>query len=315
MDIKYKASLFAIISAFVLALSKFSIGLTSGSLAVISSSLDSLLDIFMSAMNYYAIRKAAEPPDQEHQYGHAKTENIAATIQSLVIIFTGGMILYAAINKFLHKDAIVYSGLDLGVMLLSLIFSAMISTVLRKAGEKTGSAPLKADALHYASDLYSNSATIVAIILTYYTGRTYFDLFFSLIIAFLIIFSALKIFKEGIGGLMDTSIPRDVEAKLREIVDTLPYPYAGYHKMRSRIAGSRKYTDLHLLICRRENIDNAHKLADMLEVTMTREISNLDVIIHIEPCPNECRMTDETCTVTRKSIVESAKKRTNRAKM
>lgn len=300
MDIKYKASLFAITSAFVLALSKFLAGLASGSLAVISSSLDSLLDIFMSGMNYFAIRKAGEPPDYEHQYGHAKTENIAATVQSLVIIFTGGLILYTAVTKFLRRGVISYSGFDLGVMILSLIFSAVISTVLRKAGEKTDSSALKADALHYASDLYSNGAAIVAIILTFYTGRTYFDLLFSVIIAFLIIYSALKIFRDGIGGLMDASIPPDTEKKLQEIIDALPFPYAGYHKMRGRMAGSRKYTDFHLLICRKESIDEAHKLADKLEITMTREVSNLDVVIHIEPCQNECDLTDETCTVPRK---------------
>ncbi len=302
MDIKYKASLFAIASASVLALSKFLVGLASGSLAVISSSLDSLLDIFMSGMNYFAIRKAAEPPDYEHQYGHAKTENIAATIQSLVIILTGGTIFYMAAHKFLHKGTIVYSGLDLGVMILSLIFSAMISIVLRKAGEKTESSALKADALHYTSDLYSNSAAIVAIILTYYTGRTYFDLLFSAIIAFIIIFSAFKIFREGISGLMDASIPQQTERKLQEIIDTLPFPYAGYHKMRSRMAGSKKYTDFHLLICRKESIDDAHKLADKLEITMTREVTNLDVVIHIEPCINECELTDETCSVPRKDV-------------
>jgi len=300
VDIKYKASLFAIVSASILALSKFLVGLASGSLAVISSSLDSLLDIFMSGMNYFAIRKGAEPPDHEHQYGHAKSENIAATIQSLVIICTGGLILYTAVNKFLHKGIIAYSGFDLGVMILSLIFSAMISTVLNRAGEKTGSSVLRADALHYASDLYSNGAAIVAIILTFYTGKTYFDLLFSVIIAFLIIYSALKIFREGIGGLMDANIPRDTEIKLQEIIDSLPFPYAGYHKMRGRVAGSRKYTDFHLLICRRESIDEAHKLADKLEITMTKEVSNLDVVIHIEPCQNECDLTDETCSVPRR---------------
>ena len=300
MDIKYKASLFAIISASVLALSKFLVGLASGSLAVISSSLDSLLDIFMSGMNYFAIWKAAAPPDPEHQYGHAKTENIAATVQSMVIIFTGGAILYAAVTKFLHKGAIVYSGFDLGVMILSLVFSAMISTVLRRAGEKTGSSALKADALHYTSDLYSNTAAIVAIILTYYTGKTWFDLLFSVIIAFLIIYSALRILHDGVGGLMDASIPRETEQKLRRIIDALPFPYAGFHKMRGRIAGSRKYIDFHLLICRRESIDEAHKLADKLEITMTKEVTNLDVVIHIEPCEEECELTDETCAVPRK---------------
>ncbi len=297
MDIKYKASLFAIISAFVLALSKFSVGLFSGSMAVLSSSLDSMLDIFMSGMNFLAIREAAKPADYRHQYGHGKAENLAALVQSLVIIFTGGAIFYKAVDKFLHKEAIRYSGFDLGVMILSVIFSMMISIVLRKVGEKTGSSALKADALHYSSDLYSNSAAIVAIILTYYTGVTFFDLFFSVIVAVILIVSALKIFQDGFGGLMDASIPGNLEVKLHEIVSAMPYPYAGYHKMRSRVAGSRKYVDFHLLICRNEKIDEAHKMADRLETILAEEIKDLDTIIHIEPCSNTCELSRETCFI------------------
>jgi ferrous-iron efflux pump FieF len=295
MDIKYKASLFAIASAFVLALSKFSVGMFSGSMAVLSSSLDSMLDIFMSGMNFLAIREASKPADYRHQYGHGKAENLAALVQSLVIIFTGGMIFYGAIDKFLHKAAIHYSSLDLGVMILSVIFSLMISTVLRKVGEKTGSSALKADALHYSSDLYSNTAAIVAIILTFYTGITFFDLFFSVVVAVILIVSALRIFRDGFGGLMDASIPSNLEQKLHEIVSAMPYPYAGYHKMRSRVAGSRKYVDFHLLICRDEKIDDAHKMADKLEAILAEEIKNLDTIIHIEPCSNPCELSKETC--------------------
>ena len=295
MDIKYKASLFAIASAFILALSKLSAGLMSGSMAVLSSSLDSILDIFMSGMNFLAIREASKPADYRHQYGHGKAENLAALVQSLVIIFTGGAIFYGAIRKFLHKETIHYSGLDLGVMVLSVIFSMMISIVLRKVGEKTDSSALKADALHYSSDLYSNSAAIVAIILTYYTGITFFDLFFSVVVAVILIVSALRIFRDGFGGLMDASIPSDLEQKLHKIVSTMPYPYAGYHKMRSRVAGSKKYVDFHLLICREEKIDEAHKMADKLEVILSQEIRNLDTIIHIEPCSNPCELTKETC--------------------
>lgn len=295
MDIKYKASLFAIASAFILALSKLSAGLMSGSMAVLSSSLDSILDIFMSGMNFLAIREASKPADYRHQYGHGKAENLAALVQSLVIIFTGGAIFYNAIHKFLHKDVIHYSGLDLGVMVLSVIFSMMISIVLRKVGEKTDSSALKADALHYSSDLYSNSAAIVAIILTYYTGITFFDLFFSVVVAVILIVSALRIFRDGFGGLMDASIPSDLEQKLHKIVSAMPYPYAGYHKMRSRVAGNKKYVDFHLLICREEKIDEAHKMADKLEIVLVGEISNLDTIIHIEPCSNPCELTEETC--------------------
>jgi cation diffusion facilitator family transporter len=302
MDVKQKASLFAIISAAILAIGKFSVGLISGSMAVMSSGLDSLLDVFMSGMNFFAIKKAAKPADHEHQYGHGKAEDLAAIIQSLFIVFSGAAIIYTTIEKFLDKEAIVYSRLDIGVMVFSLVFTIAISTVLKAVGKKTGSHALIADALHYTSDFYSNSAAIIAIILTYYTGRTYFDLLFAVIIGLIIIFSAIRIFRDGLTGLMDTSIPEKVEMEIRDIIDTMPFPYAGYHKLRSRIAGNKKYLDFHLLICRKARIEEAHNLAEEAEMKMTERMQNIDVTIHIEPCPNECELTDETCVVLKKKI-------------
>ena len=107
MDIKQKASIFAIVSASTLASCKFIIGLISGSMAVASSGLDSLLDAIMSGMNYFAIKKAAEPADKEHQYGHGKVADIAAVIQSFVIIFSGVVILHNVVEKFLRKETML----------------------------------------------------------------------------------------------------------------------------------------------------------------------------------------------------------------
>ncbi len=297
MDIKQKASLFAIVSAAILATGKFSVGLISGSMAVMSSGLDSLLDVFMSGMNFFAIKKAAEPADHEHQYGHGKAEDLAAIIQSLVIVFSGAAIIYTSIDKFLNKELIAYSRFDIGVMVFSLVFTIAVATVLKVVGKKTGSRALMADALHYTSDFYSNSAAIVAIVLTYYTGMTYFDLLFAIIIGLIIIFSAIKIFRDGLSGLMDTSIPEKIETEIRNIIDAMPFPYAGYHKLRSRLAGNKKYLDFHLLICRKALIEEAHNLAEAIETKMTEKMQDLDVTIHIEPCPKECALTDETCVV------------------
>jgi ferrous-iron efflux pump FieF len=302
MDIKQKASLFAIVSAAILATGKFSVGLISGSMAVMSSGLDSLLDVFMSGMNFFAIKKAAEPADNEHQYGHGKAEDLAAVIQSLVIVFSGVAIIYTTIEKFLSKEAIVYSRFDIGVMACSLVFTIVISIVLKVVGKKTGSKALLADALHYTSDFYSNSAAIVAIVLTYYTGMTYFDLLFAVIIGLIIIFSAIRIFRDGLSGLMDTSVPDNIEKEIRAIIDAMPFPYAGYHKLRSRLAGNKKYLDFHLLICRKALIGEAHNLAEAIEVKMTEKMQNIDVTIHIEPCPKECELTDETCVVLKMKL-------------
>ncbi len=306
MDIQQKASLFAIISAAILALSKFAVGLISGSMAVAASGLDSLLDVFMSGINFFAIKKAAKPADIDHQYGHGKAADIAAVIQSFVIIFSGVTIFHNVAEKFLRKEVIAYSVFDLGVMILSLAFSAVISTVLRRIGNRTGSNPLKADALHYTSDLYSNSAAIAAIIITYYTNITYFDYLFAIITGFIIIFSAIKILKTGFLGLMDTRIPEPVEKEIESIIVKTPYPYAGYHKFRSRFAGNKKYVDFHLKICRKANIDESHKLASEIEHELENNIDTIDVVIHIEPCSYDCDLTDLTCKITRNAANSSA---------
>ena len=298
MNTQQKASLFAISAALVLTGSKFFAARSSGSMAVTSSGLDSLLDVFMSGINFLAIRQAAEPADKAHQYGHYKIEDLAAVTQSLIIILSGAMIIYVAVNKFLQHAVIAYTLLDIEVMALSLSVSFLISSVLARIGKQTGSKPLLADALHYRSDLFSNSGAIAAIVLTYYTGRTFFDLLFSVVVGLTIIVSAGRIFWEGFSGLMDRSIPDSIEKEIEDILNSMPYPYAGHHKLRTRIAGSKKYGDFHLLACRRANIDEAHELSEKVEGEFEKMKLAIDIVIHIEPCPEPCQLTDETCIVS-----------------
>jgi cation diffusion facilitator family transporter len=226
-------------------------------------------------------------------------EDLAALVQSCIIIGTGIFIIYKSINKFIQKETISYSGIDLGIMILSLIFSFFISRTLKKTGDRTESNTLKADALHYQSDLYSNSAAILAIILTFYTGITFFDLLFAIVTGIIIIVSAIKILTKGVSGLLDTSIPKNVENKISDIIRNIPYPVVGYHKLRSRLSGNRKYIDFHLLICRIIIIDEAHALATGVESKIKKEIPRIDITIHIEPCPYECDMTENTCVARR----------------
>jgi len=306
MDIRQKASITAISLALILAVSKFIIGFTSNSMAVVSSGLDSVLDVFMSTMNLFAIWKASQPADDSHQYGHGKVEDMAQVVQAVVIVISGTLIIYRSIHEYLHEGTIVYSMLDVGVMLLSLAFTFIITVTLKKIAEKTNSNTLRADALHYTSDIYSNSSALVAMALTFYTGRTFFDLLFAVITGCIIIYSAFRILKNGLYGLMDTSIPEKVQNEIEGIIGQLPYPYAGYHKLRTRFSGNNKYIDFHLFICKKLNIDEAHSLADELEKTISEKTLVADITIHVEPCGLDgCDLTEETCTVLR---LKAAKK-------
>ena len=297
MDVKQRASLFAAVSALILALCKFAVGLASGSLAIISSSLDSLLDMFMSGMNFFAIRTAAQPADDSHQYGHGKAEDLAAVAQSVVIVFSGSFIVYEAVQSYLRNLVITYSSYDFLVMVVSLAFSFAIVFVLKRVAKQTDSNALLADALHYTSDLFSNSGAILAIALTYYTGRTYFDLIFAIIIGCILITSAIKIGKGGISGIMDSSISEKITKEIVRIIRNTPFPAAGFHKLRTRYSGSNKYIDFHLLFCRKLHIDEAHELANKIEQEIAKKVRYADVVIHIEPCDKDCDLTEATCTV------------------
>ena len=299
MDVKQKASAFAVCTSLALAVAKFAVGLMSGSMTVVSSGLDSLLDVFMSGMNLFAIRKAAQPADDDHQYGHGKAESIAGTIQAVVIVLTGAFIIYKAVKEFLDGERIAYSYWDLWVMCLSLVFSLVISSVLRRTGRRTESDALKADALHYTSDLYSNSAAIAAIVLTYYSGWTFFDHAFAVITGLIIAFSAVKILRRSVSGLMDRRIPPEIEREIKAIIEDMPFPYAGYHKLRTRFSGNKKYVDFHLLTCRKLRIDEAHELAHEIEGRIAEKIASLDTVIHVEPCAFPCELTEGSCTVIR----------------
>jgi len=295
MDVKQKAALFAAASALVLAVGKFVTGLYSGSMTVVASALDSLFDVFMSTINFYVIKKASEPADDEHRYGHGKAEDLAGAFQSLIIVLSGLFIIFKTIQAFFVKSVISYSLFDFIAMCFSLVFSLAISTTLLRIGNRTGSNALRADALHYKSDLYSNSGAIIAIGLSYYTGITFFDLAFAVAAGVMIIGSAVKIFRSSLSGIMDSRLSDEIERQIRDIINGMSFPLAGFHKLRTRHAGTSKYVDFHLLACRKLHVDEAHSLAHRIEDRIKATIPYADVIVHVEPCKEKCDLTEITC--------------------
>lgn len=297
MESKQRASLFAITLAATLATSKFLVGYKSGSMAVISSGLDSMLDIFMSFINFLAIRKASQPADKNHLYGHGKVEDLAAIVQALIIIITGIIIIYKAFVNYLNTIHINYTFWDISVMLVSLLVSYLIAKTLRRVGEMTGSNALKVDAVHYTTDLYSNFAAFLAISVSYFFSLFFIDCLFAIMIGLYIIYQATKIGRDALYILTDVSISDELTKKIDKIIDEMPMPYAGYHDLRSRYTASKKYIDFHLLVCRTATIEEAHSMADKIEAEISSQFKDIDIMIHIEPCPYECDLTEDTCKV------------------
>lgn len=311
---KARATTFSIFTAATLAIVKTITGIMIGSLAIIASAADSILDIVSSSVNFYAIRKSEEPPDAEHPFGHGKFESLATFLQSLVIMLSGFYILYKAYYKFTHQLPVTHLDAGIAIMLFSILATFILSKYLKKVAKEENSQVLKADALHYEIDLLTNSGVLISLIIIKYSGLDLIDAIISAIISIYIMIEAIKLAMEASSDLLDSELPSEDIDELKRILDEYDDLHIDYHNLRTRKAGSKKFVDMHLTLCRNLPLVDAHQISDNIEKTIQAQIQDIDVIIHIDACSvKECdtlgkstNSEDDTCN-REKLILESFK--------
>ena len=271
-------------TAVSLATMKLVAGLATGSLAVISSAVDSLLDILMSGVNFMAIRQAEQPADDRHPYGHGKFETIATIFQSGVIAVSGGWICIEAVRR-LQSGSVVEKPLGgIVVMVVSLAASLLITRYLRRAAKATDSSALEADALHFAMDVYTNLALLLGLLLLYCFNLPWIDPAMSLAVACYILYQAFGLLNHAMRDVLDEQLPEAVRTDIEQLIDTHKGELFDYHNLRTRRAGSQKLIDFHLTVCKHLSVDEAHRITDELEEKISGHVRGSDVTIHIEPC-------------------------------
>lgn len=289
MTRKTAAALTSVLVAGILAVIKLVTGIMINSLVIITSAVDSIMDIVTSTINYYAIKVSEQPPDKEHPFGHYKFESLATFMQSIIIMLSGFYILYKAYSKYINKEAVVNINSGLYVMIFSIVVTFFLTTFLRRTAKKEESTVLKADALHYEIDILTNLGVIATLLAVKLTGLEIIDPVVSVLIAIYIVYSALKLNLSVTKDLVDTELPTDIKEKIIAILTQYEDYHMDFHHLRTRQAGSKKFVDMHLTLCGEVSLKDAHKIADIIEKRIKNEIKNSDVIIHIEPC------TDENC--------------------
>ncbi len=286
---KLRAARASIATASGLAILKLITGLTTGSMAVISSAVDSLLDILMSGVNYLAIRQADQPADQSHPFGHGKYETVATLVQSIVITLSGSWIIFESIRRLLDGVELSHLGGGMAVLLFSTAASWAIARHLRKVGKATDSSALQADSLHFAMDVYTNLVLLAGLVLISFLNLPWIDPALSILVGLYIIYEAFKLLRHGLRDVLDEELPEGIKQEITSLIETHRGDLIGYHNLRTRRAGSQKIMDFHLTVCKHLTIKEAHDIADDLEKKIEREILGSDVTIHIEPCQRlEC---------------------------
>ena len=279
-----KATVVSSSVAAVLTLIKLAIGITSGSVAVLASAVDSILDMFVSIFNYFAISNSEKPADRIFNYGRGKIEALASVIEGTIISISGLFLLYQAAKKAINNEASQYLEISIYVMIISLIITILLVIYLSYIAKKTNSMVIKADALHYKTDVFSNAAVLISLLLVTFTGYEIIDVIVGGGIALYIIYSAYSLIQEGILVLLDRAVDEEVVSNIEEIIKQNDKVNT-YHLLKTREAANQTFVEVHLVFNCLITLMEAHKASDSIENKIKKLDSRRDWIINIHMDP------------------------------
>jgi cation diffusion facilitator family transporter len=279
-----KATIVSSSVALLLTLIKLTVGIFSGSVAVLASAIDSVLDLFVSVFNYFAISNSEKPADEQFNYGRGKIEALASVIEGTIITLSGLFLFYVAINKYLTGEISQYAQTSIIVMMVSLSITILLVVYLNKIAKDTNNMVIKADALHYKADIWANIAVLVSLVLVYISGNEIFDVIIGSMIAIYIIYSAYELIEEGVLVLLDSSLDEEITSKIEEIIKS-EKEVNDYHWLKTRTAGKTNFVDVHLVFDCVITLMAAHKVSDNIEEKIKKLDKSKDWVINIHLDP------------------------------
>jgi cation diffusion facilitator family transporter len=280
-----RAAAVSIFSNTVLIALKVAAGLITGSVAIITEAIHSSVDLAASFIAYFSVRQAETPADARHRYGHEKFENVAAAAEGVLILIGSGVIVYAAVRSLVEGQHLESLGLGIGVVAFATAVNLVISAWLYRQAKATQSSALKADAAHLRTDAFTSLGVFVGLGLAKLTGAHWLDPAVALLIAAAIVVTGLRIVAGSWGVLVDEALPADEQRAIREAIEAFAgRGVVGYHQLRTRRAGARRYVDLHVQFQSGTSLEEAHGTAHALQDEIERRLpGGTDVLIHLEP--------------------------------
>ena len=281
-----KATIISSTVAALLTLMKLIVGIMSGSVAVLASAVDSVLDLFVSIFNYFAISNSEKPADQYFNYGRGKIEALASVIEGTIITISGLFLFYQAIDKYITGETSKYADISILVMIVSLVITTSLVLYLNGVAKKTNNMVIKADALHYKTDVFTNIAVLISLFGVYFTNNELIDIVIGGGISIYIIYSAYELIRDGILVLLDRALDEEIIEQINLILENAKATQiTDYHFLKTRTAGNTNFADVHLVFDCVIPLLEAHRISDRIE----EKIMALDtkkewvINIHLDP--------------------------------
>lgn len=287
LDAQQQAARLSLGANIFLVAIKIGAGVASGSLSVLAEGVQSLLDIFASAMILVTVRAAAAPPDSEHPYGHGKFENLTALIQMTLVLGSIGGIWYAAWRRLSNP---VMPVIDWGVVaiVVSIVVNLLVSGRIIKVAKETNSAALHSEGVHLRGDLWACYGVLGGLLATRLTGDPRLDPIVAAIMTVFAMISAVHLIRDTLRPLLDASLPGEEDNAIRAVLHA-DERVLGFHKLRTRQAGSSRLADVHILLDDNLTFQAAHDVGEEIEDEIRRVLPNLDIMVHTEPFEAEMK--------------------------
>ena len=281
---KSGAAALSIASNATLIALKLAAGAITGSIAILTEAVHSLIDLVASVVAFVSVRKADEPADAEHPYGHEKVESLAAAIEGMLILIGAGIIVFEATRRLVTGAEVERLGVGIAVMGFSVLANLAVSRVLYRQARAHDSPALEGDAAHLRADALTSVGVLLGLALVEVTGAVAFDSITALLVAAAIVVAGIRIIRRSSGILVDEALPPDEMDRIEAAIAAARTPeVAGYHKLRARRAGSRRHIDLHVQYHSGTSLERAHELAHDMRDSIEGAIPRSDVLIHVEP--------------------------------
>jgi cation diffusion facilitator family transporter len=281
---KQRAAALSIVSNTLLIALKLAAGVATGSIAIITEAAHSGIDLVASVVAYFSVRKADEPADASHPYGHQKVENLAAAIEGMLILVGAGIIVYESVRRLTEGAQIESLGIGIAVIGFSAVANFGVSSYLFHQARVTDSPALEGDAAHLRTDALTSVGVLVGLVLVEVTGLTELDAITALAVAVAIVVAGLRIITRSSRVLVDEALPPDELEAVRDAIERHGAPeVVGFHKLRARRAGSRRYVDLHVQFEDGTTLQRAHEISHELQGAIRSRVRGADVLIHLEP--------------------------------
>ena len=287
---KFGAARLSIVSNSLLIVLKVAAGAITGSIAIVTEAVHSSIDLLASIVAALSLRKADEPADASHQYGHAKAENLAAAIEGMLILVGAGVIVFESVRRLVTGGELENIGVGIAVIGVSAVVNVCVSTYLYRQARLHDSPALEGDAAHLRADAATSVAVLAGLILIEVTGYDQIDAIVALMVASAIVYTGVRILSRSSRVLMDEALPQEELDLVRKLIADYPgTELEGFHKLRGRRAGSARHIDLHLQFAPGTSLERAHEIAHELQASVRERIPSADILVHIEPSQRPAR--------------------------